>query len=691
MAIVTKTPGVYREEISLFPPSVAAVETAVPAFVGHTQYAQDKTGDLGFKATKIDSIAEYREKFGEGPEVEVEAVHLQLDNSVSKVKLKSKYYLYDSLRLFFDNGGGKCFIASTGGYDDDVSADNLKKGLEAVAIEDQPTMLVIPDAIALASKEIYKVQQAALKQCGDLKDRFAILDLLEFKDGSEMDLDESVEDFRNEIGTSNLKYGAAYVPHLTANLSKTVTFRSIRGKLKRQGVQLEASNLMPASQQSTVDNLNTAIDDVDKLTLAVKTYVNANAGVNNDVKTIAQVFKAAHDEFQSKVALMLAVNPPAAQTNKTIAAFRELLELTYRLVQATVDKPAVPDASNTLDVSDNRKFARDQITDILLSHISRLNSMTVNASTHIGGATTINRLYTNFAVTATQWGVIYGNAHPDLVAADLRTVYPQDTTGLVGDDIIRRARAQNMTQAAKSVASIFELVRESASAILANAQENERKGNEALRDAAPQIKNVLDSVVNADAVIPPSGVMAGIYSRVDGNRGVHKAPANVSLNSISELTTIISHKDQEDLNVDSVAGKSINAIRPFLGRGKLVWGARTLDGNSNEWRFISVRRFFNMVEESTRNASERFVFEPNDRNTWVKVRGMIENFLLIQWRNGALQGAVPEDAFFVNVGLGETMTALDILEGRMIVELGMAVVRPAEFIILRFSHKMPVS
>ena len=96
-----------------------------------------------------------------------------------------------------------------------------------------------------------------------------------------------------------------------------------------------------------------------------------------------------------------------------------------------------------------------------------------------------------------------------------------------------------------------------------------------------------------------------------------------------------------------------------------------------------------MVEESTKKASERFVFETNDKNTWVKVQGMIQNFLLLQWRNGALQGSTPEQAFFVKVGLGQTMTALDVLQGRMIVEIGMAVVRPAEFIILRFSHKMP--
>ena len=98
-----------------------------------------------------------------------------------------------------------------------------------------------------------------------------------------------------------------------------------------------------------------------------------------------------------------------------------------------------------------------------------------------------------------------------------------------------------------------------------------------------------------------------------------------------------------------------------------------------------------MVEESVKKATEPFVFEPNDANTWTKVRAMIENFLVLQWRDGALMGSKPDEAFFVRVGLGETMTALDILEGRMIVEIGMAVVRPAEFIILRFSHKMVVT
>jgi hypothetical protein len=191
-------------------------------------------------------------------------------------------------------------------------------------------------------------------------------------------------------------------------------------------------------------------------------------------------------------------------------------------------------------------------------------------------------------------------------------------------------------------------------------------------------------------ILPPSSAIAGVYAMVDSTRGVWKAPANVSLSYVFEPMVKIDDSDQQDMNVTGT-GKSINAIRFFTGKGILVWGARTLAGNDNEWRYISVRRFYNMVEESIKKATEPFVFEPNDANTWTKVRAMIENFLILQWREGALMGAKPEEAFFVRVGLGETMTALDILEGRMIVEIGMAVVRPAEFIILKFSHKMAVS
>ena len=188
----------------------------------------------------------------------------------------------------------------------------------------------------------------------------------------------------------------------------------------------------------------------------------------------------------------------------------------------------------------------------------------------------------------------------------------------------------------------------------------------------------------------PSSYMAGIYARVDDERGVWKAPANVSVQQGSP-SILINDQDQENLNVDSQSGKSINAIRNFAGRGTLVWGARTLAGNDNEWRYVNVRRLFIFVEESIKKATEFVVFESNTATTWSQVRSTAEAFLTSLWRDGALAGATPPEAFYVRVGLGTTMTAQDILEGKMIVEIGLAAARPAEFIILRFSHKLQES
>lgn len=192
-------------------------------------------------------------------------------------------------------------------------------------------------------------------------------------------------------------------------------------------------------------------------------------------------------------------------------------------------------------------------------------------------------------------------------------------------------------------------------------------------------------------VLPPTPAIAGVYAKTDGSRGVWKAPANVSLNAVEDLSDFITDAEQDDMNIDPATGKSVNAIRQFAGKGFLVWGARTLDGNSNEWKFVSVRRLFITIEESAKKATFSFVFEPNDANTWVKIRAMLENYLTLLWRQGALAGAKPEHAFFVKCGLNQTMTAQDILDGRLIVEIGIAAVRPAEFIILRFMHKLQES
>jgi phage tail sheath protein FI len=197
------------------------------------------------------------------------------------------------------------------------------------------------------------------------------------------------------------------------------------------------------------------------------------------------------------------------------------------------------------------------------------------------------------------------------------------------------------------------------------------------------------AIESLEMLLPAAPGVVGQYATTDNLRGVWKAPANVNISQAIRPEIIVTGKDQAGMNVDEVSGKSVNVIRSFPGRGPaIIWGARTLAGNDNEWRYIPVRRFFNMAEESSKNASEQFVFEPNDQNTWTRVKSMLENYFTSQWKNGALMGASTEEAFYVHIGLGETMSELDIWEGRMIVEIGMAVVRPAEFIVLTFMHKM---
>jgi len=188
--------------------------------------------------------------------------------------------------------------------------------------------------------------------------------------------------------------------------------------------------------------------------------------------------------------------------------------------------------------------------------------------------------------------------------------------------------------------------------------------------------------------VPSVGAVAGQYAENDRTSGVWSSPANLALQSVEGPAVAVTRAQQDTFNVDAGSGKSINVIRTFTGRGTLLWGARTLAGNSNEWRYIAVRRYFSFVEKSIEQAIAPFLFSPNNTQTWVRVRAMISSFLVQQWQQGALVGNSFEEAFFVAVGLGETMNEQDLLEGRLQVEVGLAVARPAEFIIIQFSHQL---
>jgi len=193
-----------------------------------------------------------------------------------------------------------------------------------------------------------------------------------------------------------------------------------------------------------------------------------------------------------------------------------------------------------------------------------------------------------------------------------------------------------------------------------------------------RVRNVLNSA--QVVVTPPSGYIAGIYARSDTMRGVHKAPANELVRGALGVTYQVTQQEQEVLNPNSV-----NCIRFFLNEGIRVWGARTLAASSSEWRYVPVRRLFNMVEESIGRATRWVVFEPNDVSLWKRIIRDVRAFLMLLWSQGALMGRTPEQAFFVKCD-EETNPPEVIAAGQVVILIGIAPVKPAEFVIFRIGQ-----
>ena len=532
-----KTPGVYIVEKNAFPNSVVEVATAVPAFIGYTEKASNGGKSLANKAWRITSMAEFQNYYGFAPQpvfditesgggasgepaaggepgavppapaadppppaagggVPPEEDFSFNGKSYLLDQTAGRYILYSCMRLFFQNGGGPCYIVSVGNYTDPVEADRFKKGVEELIKEQEPTMVVIPEAILLAATDCTGVQQAMLQHCGGkMRSRVAILDVYDgFKDRKDPSGD-CVATFRDTLGINYLDFAAAYYPWV-----------------------------------------NTSIIQDKELT---------------------------YENFGN-------------------------LDVLKGLISEDLKLGAPADGTEADPKDAQRQEAVDKITD---------------------------------------------------------TELPADEKDLLNKTLVQ-------------MSPFF-------------------------RTAMKELKAKLN-------LLPPSTAMAGIYTMVDNARGVWKAPANVSFNSVISPAVNITHDDQEDLNVP-ISGKSINAIRAFIGEGVLSWGARTLDGNSLDWRYINVRRTMIMLEESIRLASKAYVFEANDANTWVTIKSMVSNFLTGIWKRGGLAGAAPADAFSVHVGLGETMTSEDILEGILRITVLVAITRPAEFIEITFQQQMQKS
>jgi phage tail sheath protein FI len=644
MATTYKTPGVFVEEIPKLPPSVAQVETALPAFVGYTNKADEiAPGDLINKPKRIGSLVEFEQFYGTGPSPEVTEVNIDSNNNFTSATVKNTFFMYDSLRMFYANGGGDCYIVSVGKSEKatTISKTNFTAGIEELRKEDAPTIILFPDAATLGNAELAEVQQAALLQSADLGDRVGLFDV-------KYD-DPQGANFRNNIGINNLKYGAVYSPWLKVNLPKAIKYTDVKSVIKRAGIAVPLSGLTgDVEVQGLITELEQAYVDVANVTAKTKVLSPPNGVLS--------------DGFSSLIATF---NAPLGNTNGNLKNIFDYLASVGNQIQEFANGVA----PNKLTLPDFLADVKAGITsnfDPLFAKVKALNLEAIGDITVVLAGTDFT------ALTVGSW--------PQTVAA-VAPVAP----GLIDEanDPNRRIAAVNLLQ------PIFDELNTAYLNLVVNAGNAYTKTLDAsLVLVFPVYKNILNGVSNSMTVMPPSGAVAGVYAQVDRTRGVWKAPANVSLNNVLAPATVFTATQLDNLNVDAVAGKSVNAIRYFTGKGTLVFGSRTLAGNDNEWRYVPVRRFFNMVEESCKKSTEPFVFEPNDANTWVKIQGMIENFLTTLWRQGALQGVKPEH---VAVGLGKTMTSLDILEGRLIVEIGMAVVRPAEFIILRFSHKLAES
>lgn len=536
-----KTPGVYVVEKSAFPNSVVEVATAVPAFIGHTEIADNGGKSLRNKPWRITSMAEYHRYFGGSPypefAIQKRTTEPEADCTVKGeeymiVQKKGTYLLYYSMLLFYQNGGGPCYIVSVGDYITNVDADTMKNGIDQLIKEQEPTMVVVPESVLLAEDNCINVQQAVLQHCGGkMKNRFAILDVYNGFQDRKDPAGDCVDNFRNKLGINYLDYAAAYYPWINTTIiqDKDLSYENIVNKPFLQEI------------------LRTELD------------IPETVG-------------------------MEAQPPPAGgqTTEETLPEGGESAEET----------PAETPSQQPVEIQDPKKRQMaEAIADITNDKLDL--------------------------------------AHRALLSKTLIT-------------------------------------------------------------ASSTLNTLLREVKNKLNLLPPSAAMAGIYTMVDNARGVWKAPANVSLNAVVSPAVNISHDDQEDLNV-TVQGKSINAIRPFIGEGVLVWGGRTLDGNSLDWRYVNVRRTMIMLEESIRLATKAYVFENNDANTWVTIKSTIGNFLTGIWKRGGLAGAIPSDAFSVHVGLGETMTPEDILEGILRVTVLVALIRPAEFIEITFQQQMQKS
>ncbi|MCR9290523.1 MAG: phage tail sheath subtilisin-like domain-containing protein [Bacteroidetes bacterium] len=291
---------------------------------------------------------------------------------------------------------------------------------------------------------------------------------------------------------------------------------------------------------------------------------------------------------------------------------------------------------------------------------------------------------TTFRNNTGVYGLDFGTAYYPFIGTTIMQSKDIDYTNLFGGDVKQLEPLLNPPAAPNHDAAIILSSIEKPSGTPLTVSQY----NNALVSASKTYATIVKHVLSVANVLPPSGAIAGVITKTDNEVGPWQAPANTSIVGAVHLPIKLSEVQRGGLNMDTVSSKSINSILYFNGLGILIWGARTLDGNSSDWKYLPVRRTMTFLEQSCKLAAQAYVFEPNTKNTWEGVRTMTSSFLTSIWEQGGLQGATPAAAFSVECGLGSTMTSEDLLIGFMRVTVKVAVVHPAKFIVFSFEQQM---
>ncbi|MGB1450997.1 MAG: hypothetical protein ACPG7E_04725, partial [Marinirhabdus sp.] len=529
MATTYKTPGVYVEEISNFPPSVAQVETAIPAFVGYTERAviggKDYHALTQVEPIKVSSLPDYEFLFGGAPDPTTLNIELDASNNVASAEVNGVNLLYDSVRMFYANGGGDCYIVSVGAHN--TTAANIDKqalldGLATLEKVDRPTLLVVPECVHLDEVGAGEVHGAMLLQCNKMQDRFSVLDMVN-GDKAATPTDDPIEEFRNNVGMNYLKYGAAYYPWIKTTLPFQVSYDAIIGG----------------------------------------TYTDSNGGNVADITAffnatlIGGIDSKAADLSSAEALPTVAPTAPANPTKPTLTTYAtEIMDYFKEFFQLVPTDSDATDPNSIASIhtrytSDNSTFHGLVRTMYDYLHFSDQANNGTLAASWAGGL--IDTTAGNGYNAGEEFATLTLNAPPHNAA--LVSVFPATATA-------ENAKPYFDGELAKLQAVVASFVEE--------VKASREQAIDTLSEVDPIYKGIAEAIAAQRVTLPPSGAIVGVYAAVDNNRGVWKAPANVSLSAVVGPTVNITHKQQENINVDVVAGKSVNAIRTFTGKGHMV-------------------------------------------------------------------------------------------------------------------------